>query len=455
MKVDMRLKRIALVIGLLLPFNAILGLASDDRPNVVIIISDDMGWNDVGYHGSAVETPHLDQLAADGLRLDRFYVHPICTPTRAAFMTGRLPVRFGLTGPLSNSGDRGLPVEETLLSEVFRDGGYETALIGKWHLGSGDKYHPNVRGFDHFYGHLSGMIDYYDHTNAGTLDWQRNGIALSEEGYSTDLIAEEAIRILEERKTNSPLLLIVSFNAPHGPPQAPEALVEKYESMGQSGQVATRSASIDSMDQAIGRVLDGIRSVGMEENSLVMFFCDNGAKGSKRSGGISDEALPLRGGKGELLEGGIRVPAIIRWPEKLEAGTQTSSFLSALDLLPTLTTAAGIDFEPAEELDGSNRWTPLMSGETERADPILMVGQRNSSAVIEGSLKLIRTGNETLLYDVVEDPLENRDLSSDRPGEVERMLSYLEPFSDLGRRGKKGANPGGKSKSKKRSKTKS
>ncbi|MEM1443826.1 MAG: sulfatase-like hydrolase/transferase, partial [Verrucomicrobiota bacterium] len=132
--------------------------ALDDRPNIILFISDDMGWNDVGYHGSAVETPHLDQLAAEGLELDRFYVHPICSPTRAALMTGKLPVRFGITGPLSNSGDRGLPVEETLLSDVFREAGYDTTLIGKWHLGSGESFHPNARGFDHFYGHLGGMI---------------------------------------------------------------------------------------------------------------------------------------------------------------------------------------------------------------------------------------------------------------------------------------------------------
>lgn len=424
--------------------------ASETHPNVILFLSDDMGWNDVGYHGSVVETPHLDQLAAEGLRLDRFYVHPICTPTRAGLLTGKLPVRFGLTGPLSNSGDRGLPPEETVLSEVFRDAGYETALIGKWHLGSGEAYHPNARGFDHFYGHLSGMIDYFEHTNGATLDWQRNGIIVEEEGYSTDLIADEAVHFLENRNRQNPFFLLIPFNAPHGPPQAPEALVEKYESKGLSGQTATRSASIDSMDGAIGRILDAVKEEGLENDSLVLFFCDNGAKATKRGSSVSAEGLALRGGKSELFEGGIRVPAVMRWPGQIKAGSRTDAFLSVLDLMPTLIEAAGLLGEAPENLDGVNRWPALFGEDTERTEPILIVGQRGSSAVIEGSLKLIQKGGEVFLFDILADPLESRDLAATRPDAVERLQAHLESISEFGRRGKKGADRGGKEKSKKR-----
>ncbi|MEM6916497.1 MAG: sulfatase-like hydrolase/transferase [Verrucomicrobiota bacterium] len=447
------MKRTAL--SLLFLASTLFGNAQEDRPNIILFLSDDMGWNDVGYHGAPVETPHLDQLAADGLRLDRFYVHPICSPTRAALMTGMLPVRFGITGPLSNSGEKGLPVEETLLSDAFREAGYDTALIGKWHLGSGESFHPNARGFDHFYGHLGGMIDYYDHTQGGNLDWQRNGVSLEEYGYSTDLIAEEAVRFFESRDPVVPLLLVVPFNAPHGPPQAPEDLVEKYESKGQSGQVATRSASIDSMDQAIGTILEAVRFEGMEDNSIVLFFCDNGAKGSKRGSDHSVGGLALRGGKGEVFEGGIRVPAVMRWPKEIAAGKISDAFVSVLDLLPTLTAAAGITLEPDGKLDGINRWPALSGGDTKRIEPILVVGQRGSSVVLDEPLKLILKGEETFLYDVVADPLESNDLALARPGEVARLQAYLESISNLGRRGKKGTNRGGKDKSKKRPRTES
>ncbi|MEM1442046.1 MAG: sulfatase-like hydrolase/transferase [Verrucomicrobiota bacterium] len=447
------MKRTALIVfTLALP---LWGNAFDDRPNIILFISDDMGWNDVGYHGATVETPHLDQLVAEGLELDRFYVHPICSPTRAALMTGKLPVCFGITGPLSNSGDRGLPVDETLLSDVFREAGYDTALIGKWHLGSGESFHPNARGFDHFYGHLGGMIDYYEHSHAGRLDWQRNGISLEEYGYSTDLIAEEAVQFLGSRDPAVPLLLVVPFNAPHGPPQAPEELVEKYEAKGQSGQTATRSASIDSMDQAIGAILDAVQSEGMEENSIVLFFCDNGAKGSKRGSDLSDGGLALRGGKSDVFEGGIRVPAVMRWPKEIAAGKKSDAFVSVLDLLPTLTAAAGIAHESEGKLDGINRWPALSGGETDRTEPILIVGQRGSSVVLDEPLKLVQKDGETFLYDVVADPFESNDLAPARPGEVERLQAYLEPISNLGRRSKKGANRGEKGKSKKRPRTES
>lgn len=441
----------SLAFSFLILVSTLTGRAMDAKPDVVIFISDDMGWNDVGYHGSVVETPNLDRLAEEGMRLDRFYVHPICSPTRAGLFTGRLPARFGISGPLSNSPDRGLPVDEILLSNVFQEAGYETALIGKWHLGSGPNFHPNTRGFDHFYGHLSGMIDYFAHTNNGAVDWQRNGESLEEDGYTTDLIAEEAVRWVEGKSSRRPMLLLVPFNAPHGPPQAPAELVEKYEEKGLSGQSAIRSASIDSMDQAIGEVLEAVDVARNRENTLVLFFCDNGNKGARGRESSESGNLSLRGGKGELYEGGIRVPAVMRWPRHFAAGSHSEAFFSVLDLFPTLLEAIPLSHKPANRFDGVSRWSQLKGSASNPAEPIVVLGQRGSAAVIDPPLKLIKSGSDLELFDIVSDPTESHELSEEQPDDASRLLSLLEPYSELGRRGKKGGGKEKKGKGKKRS----
>ena len=189
-----------------------------------MFVSDDMGWNEVGYHGSKIATPHIDGLAKEGVQLDRFYVHPICSPTRTALMTGRSPARFGITGPIG----RGVvPLDEHFLPQTFQKAGYQTFMVGKWHLGErSDDHAPNARGFDHFYGCLGGVIDYYTHRRGRGLDWQRNGKPVIEEGYSTDLFAAEAIRLLKNRDQKKSVFLYLPFNAPHQPAQAPDVLIQ-------------------------------------------------------------------------------------------------------------------------------------------------------------------------------------------------------------------------------------
>ncbi|MEM9015897.1 MAG: arylsulfatase [Verrucomicrobiota bacterium] len=422
-------------------------VTAGERPNLVIIVSDDMGWNDVGYHGGVAETPHIDSLARDGIELDRFYVHPICTPTRAALMTGRLPVRFGLTGPLGSPADKGIPADERLLPEIFRAEGYETAIVGKWHLGDGEGHHPLDRGFDHFYGHLSGMIDYFEHTHRGQLDWQRNRIPLEEAGYATDLIAAEAERVIEKRDSSRPLFLYVPFNAPHGPHQAPKTLIEKYSELGIRGELAVRAACIDSLDRGIGRILESLERSGLTENTLVLFFCDNGAKASRKRPPDQELGLPLRGGKGELFEGGIRVPAVLRWPYQFPEGRKSEAFISVLDLLPTLSSAVGVALETEKPLDGINRWTAL-TGDGDVDAPIIVAGGRGSIAVIVDPLKLIRNGEGEGLYDVRSDPIEEYDLSEERSAAFSRMQALLEPYSDLGSRRGKGSGKRKKGKGK-------
>ena len=203
-------------------FTAALGLVLEAaaKPNIVLFVSDDMGWNEVGYHGSKIATPHIDGLAKEGVQLDRFYVHPICSPTRTALMTGRSPARFGITGSIG----RGVvPLDEHFLPQTFQKAGYQTFMVGKWHLGErSDDYAPNARGFDHFFGFHGGGINYYTTDGSRARGWFRNGQSVAPQGYSTDLLADEAIKLLKNRNKKKPVFLYLPFNAPHQPAQASE-----------------------------------------------------------------------------------------------------------------------------------------------------------------------------------------------------------------------------------------
>ncbi|MEM9481010.1 MAG: sulfatase-like hydrolase/transferase [Verrucomicrobiota bacterium] len=401
------------------------------KPNIVIFISDDMGWNDVGYHGGEAETPNIDKLAAEGLELDRFYVHPICSPTRTAMMTGRLPSRFGITSPLG--GARGVPVEEHFLSEAFKEAGYQTFVTGKWHLGAiGEHFHPLSRGFDHFYGCLEGMIDYYTHRFKDRRDWQRNGEPVDEEGYATDLFANEAVKLIKERDPAKPVFLYMPFTAPHGPVQAPEEIVDKY---GRS-RTSTYTAAIDAMDQAIGRVLETLDEEGMTNDTLVLFFCDNGSRNAQ--GIVPEKGLSLREGKGSLFEGGVRVPAVLRWPSVISPGGKSEQIISALDLFPTLTAAAGIEAGNEQPFDGVNVWPALKNLKVIPRKPVVIAGMGGQFAVIDDPLKLLTADGEAELYDVRADPVESKNLAETRPEEVTRLIAVLEPFKAASARDRSG-----------------
>ena len=407
-------------------------------PNVVIFMSDDMGWQDVGYSGSRTQTPNIDRLSAEGIQLDRFYVFPVCSPTRTAMMTGRSPIRFGITWALG--GSQGVPPDEHFMPEAFRAAGYQTFMVGKWHLGAvGEEYAPQGRGFDHFYGFRGGVIDYYTHTFRGQPDWQRNGKQFEEEGYSTDLFAKEAVTLLENRDKTKPVFLYMPFNAPHGPAQAPDWLIEKYEKLGIYGRNAPRAASIDSMDQAIGKVLATLDKEGMSRNTLVMFYCDNGAGGGRERPADAAWRRPpppsheqgsgqrLRGGKGTVFEGGVRVPAVIRWPGVIEAGSKSSQLMSALDLLPTLTAAVGIPHGNDKPLDGENMWPSIRDGKTVTGKEVV-IGAHGSVAIVRDDWKLIRNNEQVSLFDLKNDPTESRDLADEQPEMVARLKATLAPY---------------------------
>ena len=331
------------------------GIPSRTAPNILAVVVDDLGWGDMSLHHGGPRTPQLDRLASEGLELQRFYVYPVCSPTRVSFLTGQMPRRFGVAdvmGPRQN-----LPDGLATLPGTLRAAGYQTSLIGKWHCGRSST--PQKNGFDHFYGFLGPQIDYFKHTGQrGDLDWQRDGRDVTEEGYSTFLMADEAIRQLEKRDTTRPFFIEVAFNAPHFVLAAPEEYLAKYKN--KSGQQATYYAVVDALDFSIGRLLAALDKQGLRDNTLVVFFSDNGA--DRREGGSNG---PFRAGKGSVFEGGIHTPALLRWPGHLKAGTATQLPVAVQDLFPTLAAAAGAPVKDAAKLDGKNLWEQLRAGRVE------------------------------------------------------------------------------------------
>lgn len=392
------------------------------KKNIVVLLADDLGWGDVGFHGSEIETPNIDSLARDGVRLDRFYAYPACSPARAAMLTGRFPQRYGISGPVRPR-DEGLPTTELLLPEVFQKAGYATSLIGKWHLGmSGKDAHPIRRGFDQFYGFMEASIDYYSHsTERGRPDWQRDGRPLDETGYSTDLLADEAVRQIAGRKSGQPFCIVVAFNAPHSPFQAPDELIGKYAEK-LSGRAATYAAMVDSMDRGIGRILSVIDESGLRDETIVVFASDNGAA---RLG----TNAPLRGQKRQVYEGGIHVPCVIRAPGQLEAGTISQQLFAIHDLFPTLAQACGVAVDAPNPLDGQPLWRQL-TGAT--ATPRTLVIAEADHAIIRDNWKLIEFANgKTELFNLATDPHETTNVADSDQRVAAGMLAGLTHYKAI------------------------
>ena len=232
--------------------------AEDNKPNIVYILADDLGWKDVGFHGSDIKTPNIDKLAANGARLEQFYAQPMCTPTRAALMTGRYPIRYGLqTFVIPSSGTYGLAADQWLLPQALKEAGYKTAIIGKWHLGHADKkYWPRQRGFDHQYGPLIGELDYFTHEQHGVVDWYRDNKLLKEKGYTTALLGDDAVKFIG--KTPTPFFIYLAFNAPHTPYQAPQEYLDQVHLNIADPSRRAYAAAITAMDDQVGRVVDAV-----------------------------------------------------------------------------------------------------------------------------------------------------------------------------------------------------
>lgn len=402
---------------------AIPALAADAKPNIVILLADDLGWNDVGYHGSEIRTPNIDKIAARGVKLERYYAYPVCSPTRTAIMTGRSPIRMGIDRPLENVG--GVPMEERLMPQWLKPAGYQTAMAGKWHLGLEHvKYFPNNRGFDSSYGHLSAMVDYNTHISRGAKDWHRDGQLLDETGYSTDLIAAEAVRVIKQRRKDKPLFLYTAFNAPHSPLQAPQSYLDRYANIGSENR-RIYAAMVTAMDDGIGRIVAAIESEGMTKNTIVIFMSDNG--GPPQAGGNNGV---LRSGKGSAFEGGLRVPACMYWPGVLQGGREFSKQMIAEDWLPTLAAAVGVSLKGSLPLDGVNMLPALKGGKVERGTVVM--GAMNSYAAYYNGWKLVKSSRpgetevQTLLFRIDEDPNEQNDLAAKNPEMVAEMTKRLE-----------------------------
>mgnify|MGYP000019068242 CR=1 FL=1 len=408
------------------------------RPNIVILLADDLGWRDVGFHGGRTPTPNIDRIAREGLELQRCYAFPFCSPTRSALLTGRMPIRYGMVFTVIRPwSPHGLPVEEHLLPETLQALGYQTACIGKWHLGHAHRrLLPNARGFNHFYGHVNADIHYDSHRHMGGLDWQRNGVSVEEDGYSTTLLAKEAVNWIRRRDKTKPFFLYLPFNAVHTPLSAPDDVMFKYRHLPQA-KWRVLAGAIDAMDGAVGQVLDTLEREGVARDTLVLFLSDNGgalAQGSDNS--------PLRGSKGTTYEGGIRVPAAIRFPGRIAPGTRSQQVVAVTDLFPTLVSAIGGSPMGKKPLDGLNLW-PQLSGATIVAREPLFFGVKSNEradyryAALHGEWKLIRTveqgkiGAAEYLFHLPTDPTEAKDVRDANPAKARELSAALDQWLTL------------------------
>ncbi|MGI9323301.1 MAG: arylsulfatase B [Pseudomonadales bacterium] len=436
--------------------------ADDGKPNILLLVADDLGWKDVGYHDSFIETPNIDQIAKEGIELDRFYVQPTCSPTRSALMTGKSPITLGMYRPASKHALHGVPLDEKLLPQYLAALGYQRFMVGKWHLGMHKREQlPNARGFEHFYGSLTGGIGYWNKVHGGGYDLQRNGATVREEGYITHLLVDEVRTLLAQRDKTRPHLMYVAFQAPHLPNEAPPETIDKYAGKHDNPNRVVHAAMVDELDQAIGDILSMYKEAGMLANTLVFFMSDNGGlvppgddpathSGIQKLGlvladwfdrpvpgagfrfivsnvldGGSDNS-PLPGGKAFMKEGGVRVPAAIWWPGKLEGGKIDSPF-TVSDVLPTLLEAIGAPEAIPADLNGLSQWAALNGGVSDAPDYVV-------SDLIEGfsiyrwPYKLIGA-EEPRLYDVIADPLELHNLAAAQPKKVQELTKALDNWA--------------------------
>jgi arylsulfatase A-like enzyme len=406
-------------------------------PNFLILIADDLGWRDIGYHDSDIRTPHLDRLAGGGVRLERHYVCPTCSPTRAGILTGRNPSRFGIHGPIAERSKQALPDDAATLAKVLRSQGYATALMGKWHLGLRPEVGPRHYGFQQSYGYLHGQLDQYTHRyKNGDRTWHRNDVFVDEKGHATDLIADEAVRFIQTKRT-SPFFLYVAFSVPHHPVQEEAKWLEPYAKSIKDPSRRLYAASVTHMDAAIGRIVEALTKAGQLENTVIHFTSDNGGQRDYRSKTEYEgkhgpyptlgDNRPLRGWKGELYEGGIRVPALVSWSKQFPkaAVEQTTSYL---DVFPTFADLAGVRVDPAWKLEGRSL-RPLLTGTAKApAETTLYWNTGRQSAIRHGDWKLIvtRRGKErTELFNLADDPAEKKDVAAEKPGQVEAMRKLL------------------------------
>jgi arylsulfatase A-like enzyme len=377
--------------------------------------------------GTEIRTPNLDALAARGVRLDAHYAQPVCSPTRSALMTGRYPMRQGLqVGVVRPWADYGLPLEERTLAQALEGAGYETAIVGKWHLGHcAPEYLPTRRGFDFQYGHYNGALDYFTHIRDGGLDWHEDDHVSHDEGYSTNLIGREAVKFVERNAGKRPFFLYVPFNAVHGPYQAPAKYVEPYKAL--KGTRRTYAGMLAAMDEQVGKIVEAVEKAGERENTLFVFCSDNGGP---EPGRVTDNG-PFRGGKFDLYEGGVRVCAFATWDGRLKAGSAVAEPVHVVDWYPTLLKLCGADPDQRLPLDGKDIWPTLAEGKPSPHEAILMNTEPDRGAVRVGDWKLVVTkkGDSIELFNLKTDPYEKTNLADREPSKAADLRRVLDDFA--------------------------
>jgi arylsulfatase A-like enzyme len=399
-------------------------LAAEGRPNIVLIVADDLGWADIGIQGGKdIPTPHIDSIAHNGVRFTNAYVScPVCSPTRAGLMTGRYQQRFGHefnTGPRkADDPGIGLPVTETTIAERLKKLGYTTGLVGKWHLGFRPELQPTRRGFDEFYGFLGGFHSYLSTQEGPDDPIMRGTKTVPQEGYLTDTLANEAVDFID-RHRSQPFFLCVTFNAVHAPLIATDEYLERLSNI-ENRRRRIFGAMLLALDDAVGDVLEAVEKAKQSERTLIIFLSDNGGLTKATSSNA-----PLRGQKGQTLEGGIRVPFLMQWNGKLPAGKLYDEPVVALDILPTLVAAAGGKIEAGWKVDGVDL-LPYVTGENTGPPHASLCWRYGPEwAIRAGDWKLVNSAgaNVPQLINLEDDVAESRDLSAEQPAKVRSLLA--------------------------------
>lgn len=400
------------------------------QPNIIVIVGDDMGYADISCQGCKdIATPNIDSIARNGVRFTNGYVScGVCSPTRAGLVTGRYQQRFGHEfnpGP-PRQGSRenvGLPLTEVTIADVLKSSGYTTGIVGKWHLGEAPHFHPLKRGFDEFFGFLGGSHSYTDPGLGSGNPIMRGTEPVDEKEYLTDAFTREAIAFIE-RHRDKPFFLYLTYNAVHAPLQAPERYQSKFEQINDPKR-RVYAGMMTAMDEGIGLVLGKLRTLGIEEDTLVFFVSDNG--GPTQGNGSNNG--PLRATKATLYEGGIRVPFMVQWPRRLKGGRLYEHPVIALDILPTAAVAGGANLPKEHKLDGVNL-LPFLTGEKKTAPHEMLFWRTGQNhAVRKGNWKWVTMGGETGLFDLVSDISESKDIKAEKPDVVKELEKAFEQWN--------------------------
>jgi arylsulfatase A-like enzyme len=393
--------------------------SASTRPNILVILADDQGWGDLSVHGNTnLATPHIDSLARDGALFEQFYVCPVCSPTRAEFLTGRYHPRCGITG-VSTGGER-LNLGERTLADVFKAAGYATGLFGKWHNGSQYPYHPNARGFDEFYGFTSGHWgDYF------SPPLEHNGRLVRGDGYLADDLTNHALAFLQQNPAR-PFLCYVAFNTPHSPMQVPDRYFDRfknrnlklrYKGAEREDLAMTRAAlaMCENIDANVGRLLAKLDELKLANNTIVLYFSDNGPNSWRWNGG-------MKGRKGSTDEGGVRAPLLVRWPGQIQPGIRVSPITGAIDLLPTLAELANVPMSAGKSLDGISL-APLLRGQAMQMDERMIFSHWAGAVSVRTQKFRLDTAGK--LFDMTQDPGQTRDISQQDPRTAARLAEAV------------------------------